>query len=66
MVGEEYVAFVFLDVFPSFHFDTEEEEPEGAFRPELGQIISHDIGVAKKAGDDDAAGYENGDDYEDG
>lgn len=66
VVGEEDVAVVLIDVLSAFDFYFDEKEPEGAFRPELGQVVGYDVGVAKEACDDDAAGYEDGDDDEDG
>ena len=64
MVGKEDIAVFFLDILTSFDLDTEQEEPKGALRPELRQVICHHIGVSKEAGDDNAGGDEYGDDNE--
>ena len=66
VVRQKDVAFVFLDVLSTFHLHFQQEKPEGAFRPELGQVISHHVGVAQKACDDDTGGHEDGDGHEDG
>ena len=66
MVGEEDVAFVFFDVLTPLDLDLEQEEPEGALGPELGEVVGNECGVAQEAGDDDAGGYDDGDDDEDG
>ena len=66
VVGEEDIALFFLDVLAPLHFHLQQEEPEGALGPELGQVVGHVVGVAEETGNDDGGGHDDGYHHKDG